>query len=208
MIRAIVAFLALTAAGFGAPLALADATEGGTLALTGATIYPAPGDTPIVDGVVLVRGGRIVAAGAAKAHPVPADATRLDCDGLFIVAGFQNSHVHFTEPKWEGAAQAPAAQLSSQLEEMLLRWGATTVVDTGSLLSNTLALRARIESGEVRGPRIYTVGTPTYPYNGIPYYLRESLPPEVLRRCSTRRRRRPGGRGDHPRARSRPARMR
>jgi imidazolonepropionase-like amidohydrolase len=32
----------------------------------------------------------------------------------------------------------------------------------------------------VRGPRIYTVGTPIYPHDGIPYYLRESLPPDVL----------------------------
>jgi imidazolonepropionase-like amidohydrolase len=178
--RAIAAFLALAAAGFGAPPELADAGEATTLALTGATIYPSPGDAPIVRGVVLIRDGKIVAAGAATAHPVPADATRVDCDGLFVVAGFQNSHVHFTEPKWEDAGKLPAAELSAQLEDMLLRWGVTTVVDTGSLLSNTLALRARIESGEVRGPRIYTVGTPIYPHDGIPYYLRESLPPDVL----------------------------
>jgi imidazolonepropionase-like amidohydrolase len=117
--------------------------------------------------------------------PVPQEATRLDCEGFFVVAGFQNSHVHFTEPKWAEAATLPAAQLSAQLEDMLLRWGATTVVDTGSLLSNTLALRSRIDSGEVRGPRIYTVGTPTYPHDGIPYYLRESLPPEVLKLLNT-----------------------
>jgi imidazolonepropionase-like amidohydrolase len=181
VIRAIVAFVALTAAGFGAPLALADATEGGTLALTGATIYPAPGDAPITPGVVLMRDGRIVAVGSETAHPVPADATRVDCEGLFVVAGFQNSHVHFTEAKWEDAAKLPAAQLSAQFEDMLLRWGVTTVVDTGSVLSNTLALRARVVSGEVRGPRIYTAGTPIYPHDGIPYYLRESLPPDVLR---------------------------
>ena len=70
---------------------------------------------------------------------------------------------------------------------MLLRWGVTTVVDTGSLLANTLALRTRIESGEVRGPRIYTVGTPIYPHEGVPYYLRESLPPEVLPLLNTPR---------------------
>jgi imidazolonepropionase-like amidohydrolase len=129
---------------------------------------------------VLVHNGRIVAVGAATENPIPSEATRLDVDGLFVLAGFQNSHVHFTETKWENAAKQPAAQLSAQLEDMLLRWGATTVVDTGSLLSNTLALRARIESGEVRGPRIYTVGTPIYPHDGIPFYLRESLPAEVL----------------------------
>jgi imidazolonepropionase-like amidohydrolase len=123
--------------------------------------------------------------GGPAANAVPAEAIRLDCEGLFVVAGFQNSHVHFTESKWEGAAKLPATQLSAQLEDMLLRWGATTVVDTGSVQPNTLALRARIESGEVRGPRIYTVGGPIFPHNGIPYYLRESLPPEVLTLLNT-----------------------
>ncbi|MCI0625201.1 MAG: amidohydrolase family protein, partial [Acidobacteria bacterium] len=104
---------------------------------------------------------------------------------MFVVAGFQNSHVHFTEPKWEGAATLSAAQLFAQLENMLLRYGFTTVVDTGSRLANTLELRKRIESGEVRGPRILTAGVPLYPENGIPYYLRESLPPTVLQVLNT-----------------------
>ena len=183
--RALAALFALSAAGIGTPQTPADGSDSATLALTGATIYSSPGDAPIARGVVLVRDGRIVAVGPATTHPVPAAATRVDCEGLFVVAGFQNSHVHFTEAKWEDAAKAPAAQLSAQLEDMLLRWGVTTAVDTGSLLSNTLALRARIDSGEVRGPRIYTVGTPIYPHNGVPYYLRESLPPEVLQLLNT-----------------------
>lgn len=155
------------------------------LALVDATIYPSPADAPIAAGVVLVREGRIAAVGARESVEIPADAQRIDCRGLFLVAGFQNSHVHFTEQKWAGAETQPAAQLSAQLEDMLLRWGVTTAVDTGSLLGNTLALRTRIESGEVRGPRIYTVGTPTYPHGGIPYYLRESMPPEVLVQLNT-----------------------
>jgi imidazolonepropionase-like amidohydrolase len=178
VIRAIAGLFAV--AGTGAPPVLAEEGDVSTLALTGATIIPSPGDAPVAHGVVLVHNGRIVAVGAATENPIPSEATRLDVDGLFVLAGFQNSHVHFTETKWENAAKQPAAQLSAQLEDMLLRWGATTVVDTGSLLSNTLALRARIESGEVRGPRIYTVGTPIYPHDGIPFYLRESLPAEVL----------------------------
>jgi len=116
---------------------------------------------------------------------VPAGATVVDCAGLFLLAGFQNSHVHFTETKWEGAALKPAAQLSAQLREMLLRYGFTTVVDTGSVLANTIALRKRVESREVSGPRILTAGTPLYPESGIPYYLKTLLPPEVLALLNT-----------------------
>lgn len=155
------------------------------LALVGGRIYPSPTDPAVSDGVVLIRGKKIVAVGPRKKVKLPRGAKVVNCAGTFVVAGFQNSHVHFTEPKWEGAATQPAAQLSSQLEAMLLRYGFTTVVDTASMLSNTLALRKRIESGEVRGPRIFTAGTPLYPPNGIPYYLRNSLPPEVLASLNT-----------------------
>ena len=61
---------------------------------------------------------------------------------------------------------------------MFVRYGFTTVVDTGSFLLNTVAIRKRIASGEVAGPRILTAGTPLYPPDGIPYYLSD-LPPEI-----------------------------
>jgi len=63
---------------------------------------------------------------------------------------------------------------------MLTRFGFTSVFDTGSKLDDTLALRHRIESGEIAGPRILTVGEPLFPPAGIPIYLR-GLPPELLR---------------------------
>jgi len=43
---------------------------------------------------------------------------------------------------------------------MLTRWGFTTVFDIASVLQNTNLIRHRIESGEVKGPRILTVGEP------------------------------------------------
>ncbi|MCI0611396.1 amidohydrolase family protein [bacterium] len=150
------------------------------LVLTGATIYSSPDESPITAGVVVIRNGRIEAVGSKEQIQIPADATILKCDGLFITAGFQNSHVHFTEQKWENAANLPTQKLNDQFVEMLTRYGFTTVVDTGSSLANTLALRNRIESGELQGPRILTAGTPIYPENGIPYYLKTDLPPEIL----------------------------
>lgn len=157
-----------------------DSPQSQPLALVGGTIYPSPTAAPIADGVVLVEGPRISNLGTRDSVAIPADAEVIDCSGMFVVAGFQNSHVHFTEDKWQDVASQAAEQLSSKLEEMLLRYGFTTVVDTGSALDATLALRSRIEAGQVTGPRILTAGTPIYPVDGIPYYLRESLPPQVL----------------------------
>lgn len=146
--------------------------EGG-LALVGGTIYTTPDAAPIFDGVVSIAGGKVVAVGPRKEVEIPAGTKTLDCSGLVITAGFQNSHVHFTEDRWSDAAHQPAGKLAVQLDQMLTRYGFTTVVDTASSLDNTAALRRRIEAGEVAGPRILTAGDGIYPPDGIPFYLKE-----------------------------------
>jgi imidazolonepropionase-like amidohydrolase len=163
-----------------ATAALQPALAEGTLALVGATVVASPTAEPLRDGVVLVEKGRIVAVGARADVPVPAGATRLEAQGRTLVAGFWNCHVHFTGPEWQQAATRPAAALAQALERMLTRYGFTSVVDASSELSNTLALRARVEGGEVPGPRILTTGSGLYPVGGVPIYLRESLPPSVV----------------------------
>lgn len=145
--------------------------RGEVLALVGGTIHPSPTQAPILEGVVLVRSDTIVEVGTREAVSIPADARLIDFEGMHLFAGFQNSHVHFSEAKWQDADSVRAEQLSLQLEQMLLRYGFTTVVDTGSELSQTVALRGRIETGEIRGPRILTAGAPIYPHNGVPFYL-------------------------------------
>ena len=45
---------------------------------------------------------------------------------------------------------------------------------------DTTAIRRRIETGEIQGPRILTAGIPLYPHDGIPYYVTERLPPDLL----------------------------
>lgn len=144
-------------------------------------IHPAPAAAPIEDAVVLLRNGRIAAVGPRQQIQVPAGARPIQCAPGVVLAGFQNSHVHFIEPRWEKSAEKPAAELAAGLTDMLTRYGFTTVLDTGSNPSDTLALRQRIESGEIPGPRILTAGLPLYPKNGIPIYLRD-LPPDFLAR--------------------------
>ncbi len=130
----------------------------GALALVGGTIYASPADEPIRDGVVLIRDGKITAAGKRSELRVPPDAEALDCSGCTITAGFWNSHVHFFERKWADAGSIPAPELAHQLKEMLTRYGFTSVFDLSSPWENTRKLRERIESGEVPGPRIRSTG--------------------------------------------------
>jgi imidazolonepropionase-like amidohydrolase len=154
---------------------------GQRLALVGARIYPAPSLPPIPNGTVLIQNGKITGVGPSDKLHIPANYKTIDCRGRTILAGFWNSHVHLTEPKWQNAAGIPATQLTSQLQEMLTRYGFTSVVDTASLPANTTTIRKRIESGEVAGPRILTAGLPLYPENGIPYYVIEQEPAELVK---------------------------
>jgi hypothetical protein len=90
-----------------------------SVALIGAKIYPSPTATPIIDGVVLIQDGRVVDVGESAAITIPADAAKMDCAGLIMTSAFWNSHVHFTEPKWQSAHAQPAEQLAEHLRTML-----------------------------------------------------------------------------------------
>jgi imidazolonepropionase-like amidohydrolase len=126
--------------------------------LTGGTVYASPAEDPIANGVVVIRDGKIAAVGSEGSVRVPDDAITLDCTGLTVAAGFWNSHVHFMERKWADAANIPAPELTLQLQDMLTRYGFTSVFDTGSPWENTRRIRERIESGEIPGPRIRSTG--------------------------------------------------
>jgi imidazolonepropionase-like amidohydrolase len=109
---------------------------------------------------------------------IPSDARLIDCTGKTVVAGFWNSHVHFTEAVWRNAASAPAAPLTAHMQEMLTRWGFTTVWSLGSDPDNSMALRRRVYADEILGPNIFLVGS-IFPRDGRPAYLPDARIPEA-----------------------------
>jgi imidazolonepropionase-like amidohydrolase len=130
------------------------------LALVHAKIYPSPTESPIEDGAIIVHDGRIVVVGPSAKIKLPRHATVIDCQGHAVTAGFWNSHVHILTPGLLHAKELSPQQLTAQLQEIFTRWGFTTVFDIASVLANTTVIRQRIDSGEVKGPRILTVGEP------------------------------------------------
>jgi imidazolonepropionase-like amidohydrolase len=142
-------------------------------ALTGGVVLRSPYDAPIHDAIILVEGATIVAVGPANSVAIPSNAERFDCAGCTVVAGLWNSHVHFFERRWVQGGAMPAEELTRQLEDFT-RYGFTNVFDTGSMWSNTGAIRERIESGAVRGPKIRTTGEAILPPGAMP-------PDEILR---------------------------
>jgi len=150
-----------------------------TLALVGGRVQPDPGSVAIEDGVVVIDRGTIAAVGPRSAVRLPTGIRVLDCAGATVLAGFWNSHVHFTGAAFRGAASAPQAQLAAAVTTMLSSRGVVHAVDTGSFLRNTLALRGRIETGEIAGPSILTAGSGLAPAGGSPYYILPARLPEA-----------------------------
>ena len=152
----------------------------GTLFIQHARIYTTPTAPPIEDGSVVIVKGRITDVGPTDSTIIPGDAIEIPCDHCTITAGFWNAHVHFTESKWSNAEWQDADKLNAQLADQFLSRGFTTVVDLGSNLTDTLAIRRRIEQRigpseltDLKGPFIYTAGSALFPPHGVPYYLHD-----------------------------------
>jgi len=150
-------------------------------ALVGGRVLPSSQAAAIPDGVVLIEGTTITAVGPRAAVRAPEGATVVDCTGGTVTSGFWNSHVHFTGSQFRGAETAGAEALAGALRAMLTSYGVVHVVDTGSLLANTLALRRRIDRGEMPGPSILSAGGGFVPAGGGPYYILPARLPELAR---------------------------
>jgi imidazolonepropionase-like amidohydrolase len=145
------------------------------LVLIRAKIYLSPAEPPIENGAIVIHDGRILAVRPGETIKIASDATIIDCKGLVVTAGFWNSHVHILLPGLLHAEKLSSEQIASQLDAMLTSWGFTTVFDIASVLQNTTLIRKRIESGEVKGPRILTVGEPFWGKGGTPIYVKAFL---------------------------------
>lgn len=161
----------LALGGVSAPAALAQED----LAIVNARVLPAPDAEPIDGATVLVRDGRIAAVGDAGEVALPNGVEVIDGAGLTLAAGYWNSHVHLETVPLRQAATQPAAALTDALRRDYARWGFTTIFDIGSLPGASMALRGRIERGEVAGPRVLTVDAPFFPAGGLPFYVPEEI---------------------------------
>lgn len=152
-----------------------------TQAITGVRVYTSPTEPPLDGATVLLRQGRVVQVLAAGNARLAVPPLAPQCDGGVVVAGFQNSHVHLLGSAFADARHAPAARMEAGLTQLLTRYGFTTAFDIASDRDNTLALRARVDRGELQGPRLLTTGLPLFPTDGLPIYLRD-LDPAFLAR--------------------------
>jgi imidazolonepropionase-like amidohydrolase len=145
------------------------------LIIKNGTVIPSPNDSIIKKATIVIKNGKIISVGN-KPLAIKEKADTIDATNCYVLAGFWNSHVHFIEPKWIGADTITNKRLEIQLKQFLTCYGFDYVFDIGSYLDNTLAIKKRIKTKQIKGPDIFTTGMLFAPRGGQPFYLSFHIP--------------------------------
>ncbi|MDP6652807.1 MAG: hypothetical protein QGF90_11985, partial [Gammaproteobacteria bacterium] len=132
-------------------------------------LYSEPGVPPLNGVSIAINDGKIVEVGLSIAAE---SAVVLDGGSRVATAGLWNSHVHFMDPALETDA-------AGEVRDMLLQYGFTSVLDTGSDLAATIELSKSIERGEIAGPRIFMANGSFVYIDATPVYLPGIQLPEI-----------------------------
>jgi imidazolonepropionase-like amidohydrolase len=115
----------------------------GAFAIVGARLVDATGAPPVNDSVVIVRDGRIAAAGPRASITIPNEMPILDAKGQTLLPGLWEMHTHAS-----GVEFGPA----------LLAAGITTARDCGGEVGYLLANRYAVDVRGALGPRLLLAG--------------------------------------------------
>jgi len=122
---------------------LAPPEQTGSFAIAGARLVDATGRDPVEDSVVIVRDGRIAAAGPRSQVPIPKGMPVVNAAGETLLPGLWEMHSHFS-----GVEFGPA----------FLAAGQTTTRDCGGEFEFLVAVRDAIEKRHALGPRLLLAG--------------------------------------------------
>jgi imidazolonepropionase-like amidohydrolase len=130
------------------------------LAIRADRLIDGTGADAVRPAVVLVDAGRIVAAGAASATPLPPDAETIDLKGCTLLPGLVDAHTHF------GAglgAPIPATSYDILLQaadyaRRDLESGVTTARTLSERDFMDIAYKQAIQRGLIAGPRVMVAG--------------------------------------------------
>lgn len=134
-------------------------------AIVGGRIIDGTGAKPIVDGVIVIDGDRIIAVGSEDEVIIPDGADMVDANGMTVMPGLIDVHVHFdllghsNYDQWFSRYENRMRSdiLPSAAKAMLMA-GVTAVRDLGADVENIFWLREQVNSGKILGPRTFIAG--------------------------------------------------
>ena len=128
--------LAKVAAGF-------TAQPASVIAIVGGRLIDGTGKPAIENAVVILKDGKIAAAGPAATTPIPRGAEFVDAKGKSVLPGLWEMHAHFEQVEWG---------------PIYLATGVTTARDVGNEREFIVAARDAIAAGRGIGPRLVMAG--------------------------------------------------
>ncbi|HZU32190.1 MAG TPA: amidohydrolase family protein [Candidatus Angelobacter sp.] len=134
--RAGMANLAKVASNFSAPTKP-------VIAIVGGRLIDGTGKPAVENAVVVLKDGKIDAAGPAATTPVPEGAQVIDAHGKSVLPGLWEMHSHFEQVEWG---------------PIYLATGVTTARDVGNEREFIIAVRDAIANGKGIGPRLVMAG--------------------------------------------------
>lgn len=146
-------------------MSVVQAATAATVALVGGTLVDGTLREPIRDSVVIVRDERIVAVGTVGSLPVPAGAEVISTEGMTVLPGLWDMHVHLMinghadYAYWDKTypAQFRDVIMPASAHQLLMA-GITSARDLGGPLTESLAVRDAINAGKIPGPTMYMSG--------------------------------------------------
>ena len=147
-------------AALGAVVAYGVQAQGsGSVVFVDVNVIPMDRDTVLRNQLLVVEGGRIARVGSKESVQVPANATRIQAQGKYVIPAIAEMHAHIP-----GGNEPDAA-----IERTLFLYAANGVGTIRGMLGDPrhLAFRERARKGELFSPRIYTSG-PSLNGNSVP----------------------------------------
>lgn len=147
-------------------LLLCSATSfGETLVLAGGRLIDGYGGAPLENAVIVIEGNTIRQVGAEGVVRVPDGARVIDTNGRTVLPGLMDMHVHLMilghgdYDHWDRTYPPLFRDLIMPISaKQLLMAGVTTARDLGAPLEDIVAVKRRIDSGQIPGPRMFVSG--------------------------------------------------